>query len=193
MDIKLTSGKKEVPYGFKSSAGGFSQPVEPKKRNLGFLFFLPVALLIIVVLVYLGLWGYKLSLDSKNKALDKNIEELNSQRDLKLENEFITIKESIDNLKTLIKKRVYPVSFFNLFEQITLARVWFPNFSVDFKEGKIDGDIEANNYNTLAKQIIVFEQDGHIKKVEVSSVGLRDSGGVGAKIQIEFSPFSLTQ
>lgn len=196
MDIKLMPKlaieKGKTSYGLnKEAAADFSQLENIKKNGGGPFLYLAVGLLAIAVLTCLGLWGYQIFLNNQKADLDKKIEELNNQRDLKLEAKFALVKESIDNLTRLVERRTYPINLFNLLEQLTLAQVWFPNFRADFTKGEMDLDIETVNYNTMAKQISIFEQDSRIKKVEANDFGLGETGGVTTKIRIDFLPSSL--
>ena len=60
--------------------------------------------------------------------------------------------------------------------------------SADLSQAKLNLKVEALNYLTLAKQVVVLEQDSRIKKVEFSGVSLGTSGRVGSDLELELNP-----
>ncbi len=75
-----------------------------------------------------------------------------------------------------------------MLEELTLPQVRFIEFGADLSQAKITLTTETVNYNILAKQIVAFEQDSRIEKVELSEVSLGDTGGVGSELEIELNP-----
>jgi len=149
---------------------------------------LSVSLLIIVILATFGLWGYKNNLIKEKENLENRMMELEGQRDLDLEANFMNLKKGIESFKNILKTHIYPSYLFEMLEELTLPRVRFVEFAADLSQAKITLTSEAVSYNILAKQIVAFEQDPRIKKVELSTVGLEDTGGVGSELEIELNP-----
>ena len=189
MDIKLMPekykrGEELVPESKLAPASLSERMVTKANLWLG----LSLSLLIIVILITFGLWGYQNSLIREKANLEERITESESQRDLDLEANFVELKKGIENFKNVSKTHIYPSYLFEMIEELTLPQVRFVEFGADLSKAKVTLTAEAVNYNILAKQIVVLEQDSRIKKVELSEVSLGDTGGVGSELEIEFNP-----
>jgi hypothetical protein len=186
MDIKLMPEKykKRVRVGgeLKQSLLGFFHT----KVNLWLI--LSSVLLIIVILICFGLWGYKISLNKNKKMLFARFEELQSQRDLDLEASFMELKERIGNFKDILGKRIYSLNIFKMLEELTLPQVQYTSFNTDLNQLTVILKTEAANYNTLAKQVFVFKEDSRIKKVEFSVINLGKGGWVSSDLELELNP-----
>jgi len=69
-------------------------------------------------------------------------------------------------------------------EELTLPLVQYNDFSVNLNELLVNLGIEADNYSSLAKQVVIFEEDPRIKSVIFSEVKLERSGLVGSDLEI---------
>ncbi len=197
-DIKL------MPEKYNQDKKDKNNPIDFSKKKLGkignsFVFLIAnwskflFIVFILLVLLTLGLWGYRLSLNEKKEQLTQKIESLQSQRHLSLEEDFKKIKKGISNFSELLNNRIYSTKIFEMLEDLTLPNIYFLNFGADLNEGKISLDAQAQNYTVLAKQILVFEQDKRINSVEVSSAGIGQNGQVSSNIIINFNPSLLKQ
>ncbi len=159
-----------------------------------FFVILSVSLLVAVVLSCFGLWGYKISLNKDKEDLSQKIDELQSQRDLELEANFMDLKEKIDNFKNILAKRVYSLNLFKMFEELALTQVQFSNLNVELSQLEASLSLKAVNYTVLAKQIVVFEQDSRIKSVDFSEASLGSDGWVNSNVELKFnSDFLLSE
>lgn len=187
MDIKSIPEEYQEKKlgGFKLPMINFSRLAGLKPRpNLWLI--LSVSLLVLTILITLGLFGYKNNLIQQKAALETQIKELEEQRDLGLETKLIELEKNITALKKFLAIHIYPSKLFQILEEITLPQVQLTNFSTDLSTGKISLAAEAANYSTLAKQLMAFEQDTRIKKVEVSGINLGSGGQVDFNLEIEF-------
>jgi hypothetical protein len=148
---------------------------------------LSIILLILVVLAYFGLWGYQKSLIEEKTDLENQLAELTNQRDLGLEADFMELKNGIEDLKKVLKNRLYPSKFFEMLEELTLPQVQFTGLDTDFPQAKLTLEAEAVDYTTLAKQIVVFEEDERIEKISLSGVNLDLTGRVKSTLNIEIN------
>ncbi len=148
---------------------------------------LAIILLILVVLAYFGLWGYQKSLIEEKADLENQLTELTNQRNLELEADFMELKNGIEDLKKVLKNRLYPSKLFEMLEELTLPQVQFTGLDTDFPQAKLTLEAEAVDYTTLAKQMIVFEEDERIEKIGLSEVGLDLTGRVNSTLNIEIN------
>lgn len=187
MDIKLMPEKykKRGESPVELSVSGFLSKLA-LATNLWLILF--VSFLILVILACFGLWGYKNSLNEEAENLEKRFEELVGQRDLEAEANFIELKEGIENFKKFLNSRLYPSNLFEMLEELTLPQVQFTDLDANLPQAMIILEIEVIDYHTLAKQIVAFEEDERIKKIEFSEVNLETSGQVGSSLSIELNP-----
>ena len=124
MDIKIMPEKykrrKETAIGLKMSAASFLNKLT-SKANLWLA--LTIGFLLLVVLIYFGLTGYKNSLIEERGNLEEKLAELTNQRDLEMEANFIELKIGIEDLRKALENRVYSSKLFELLEEITLPQV----------------------------------------------------------------------
>ena len=187
MPEQYQKGSRPKP-GLKSSVDSFKQLGDRAVSRGNLWLAISIVVLLVVSSVYLGLWIYRKQLNQEKQELITKIDELQAQRDLGLEANFTELKKGIENLKKILKNRIYPSSVFEMFEELTLPQVQFFGFSGDFDDAEITMQIEAFDYNTLAKQMIAFEQDERVGKVELSEVSLSPSGRVSSNLTIEINP-----
>jgi len=188
MDIKLMPDKykeKGISGGSKLPGAGLSGFFGAKG---GLLSTLPFILLIVVILACFGLWGYKISLDKGMESLVQRFEELQEQRDLDLETGFMELKERIEVFRSILKERTYSLNVLEMLEESTLPQVYYTNFDVDLAKFTIGLGAEAADYDTMAKQIVVFEDDSRITDVIFSEVGLKKSGWVNSTLELGLNP-----
>jgi len=174
--------------GLKSSVAGFKQFGNQAASRGNLWLVMSIGILIIAGSVYLGLWIYERQLNQEKQELVAGIYELQAKRDLELEANFIELKKGIENLKKILENRIYPSLVFKMFEELTLPQVQLSGFNGSFDDAGIIMQIEASNYNMLAKQVVAFEQDERIGKVELSEVSLAPSGRVSSNLTIEINP-----
>ncbi len=177
--------RKEAPGGFGLPTSAFLSRLT-SKTNLWLI--LAVIFLLLVILTCFGLWGYKNNLVEEKGSLEERFEELTDQRDLAMETNFMELKNGIEDLKKALENRLYSSNLFEMLEELTLPQVQFTGLTTDFSQAKLNLEIEAVNYLTLAKQITAFEEDSRIIKAGFSQVRLETSGRIGSALDIELNP-----
>ena len=176
--------KEGIGSGSKLSGNGLLKFFGKFTFKANSLFVLSFVLLISIILISFGLWGYKINLNENKEILVQKVEKLQNQTDLDLENTFMDLTEQIDNFKDIINKRIYSLNLLETIEELTLPLVQYNDFSVNLNELLVNLGIEADNYSSLAKQVVIFEEDPRIKSVIFSEVKLERSGLVGSDLEI---------
>jgi len=186
MDIKIMPEKykrqPEITEGNKSPFIGFLSRLFSQTK---FLLFLAIGFLILVILICFGLWGYQKSLIEEKTNLENQLAELNNKRNLELEADFMDLKNGIEDLKKILKNRLYSSQIFEMLEELTLPQVRFANLDADFSQAKLKLEIEAADYTTLAQQVFVFKEDKRIKEISLSGVELSETGRVNSAFNIK--------
>ena len=178
--------KPTISRGFKLS---FLAPkVELFNQNLWL--WAAIGFLVIIVLGYFGLVFYKDSLNKERIALEIQMGDKSSERDLELEKHITELEKGTKNLNKFSEIHIFSSRLFKALEELTLADVRWEKFDADLGKNKIDLNGQAANYNILAEEITVLEKDPRIKKVETSGIGL-SAGGVNFNMNLEFDPILL--
>jgi len=196
MDIKLIPDKykKKDKASIKSKASVFGNLSEQIASKNNVLMIFSIGFLIVVVLTSLGLWGYQANLIKNKTSLIERIENLQNQRNDDLESNFIELGKRIEGFEKTLEHRVYFSKVFEMMEELTLPQIRFADMNIDLAENKFNLRTEANSYSTLAKQVIVFEEDQRIKSVKLSKIGLSTYGQVTSDLTLELdSSFSLSK
>lgn len=181
----LSSNQKGFSKGI---SGGLSKLGEDITLKSGFLFGPAVVFLIVVVLLVLGLWGYKMSLDRQSSGLAQRIAELSQTRDVEFENELIDLKDKIEGLKNILNNQVYASGIFTLLEELVVPQVRFANLSGDLSQMTISLGTLATDVDSLVKQLVVFKNDDRVEKATLSSIGMDNSGEVNSVIELRLRP-----
>ena len=135
--------------------------------------------------------GYRNDLVNEKEELASNVEALQNQRDLKLEADFTELKDKIDVLKNVWTTRLYLSRIFGMLEELALSQVSFVDLNADLSQMLIKLKVETADYNTLAKQFIVFKEDSRIEKADIRGISLEESGEISSEFSLEIDPSFL--
>lgn len=108
-----------------------------------------------------------------------------------LEKEILLAKKQIGDFKFLLSLHIFPAKVFDFFEQNTHPRVWFSEFRVNLQQGIITLEGQADNFEALGQQLLIFEQHEFVDQATVSKVLVGREGDVTFNLQIIFDPESL--
>ena len=174
-------------------------PTEYKKKgiNLGANFSKVVgiilALLILSLLVYGGLFIYKKNLTQKVDDLNKSISDLESKRDNKLENSIYDADKKLNAVEALFKDHFYWSKLFAIIEQVVVPDVYFTEAKIALADSKVNLILSGNaaTYTSLARQMVSFKEDALVESVDLGEVKLSESGGINFVLTISASKVIL--
>ncbi len=181
-------------YKKRGIGGGVNLGGDPLKafKKAGLWLTLSIILSVGAALVCFGLWGYKISLNNNKEELTQKLEDLQGERDLELEGNFIELKETIENFEEILSQRVYLSNVFGMLEDITLSQVKYESFTINLSDSTLDLKTEATSYESLVKQVMAFREDSRIKEIIFSEATLEKGGFVGTTFNLEFEPSLLS-
>jgi hypothetical protein len=195
-------GQKAAVSG--SGGGGLKLPPIPKKgiesleikfeeSKLPLIFSLVI--LFLVIAAYGGLFFYGKSLDEKIKAADTKLAELKERMDKISLASILDLQKSLIEAKALLAGHIYSSNVLRLLEELTLPKVQWSSFSLDAGAGDIALSGRAEGYTTLAKQMLVLEEDKdkRILQYSTSGVSLDHNGGVTFDMAITLNKKMLTK
>ncbi|MEK9154849.1 MAG: hypothetical protein AAB596_02170 [Patescibacteria group bacterium] len=140
------------------------------------LFSLSLIIFLTSIFIYIGIaFGYRPYLNSEIKKLESEIFNLTQSIDETKQKQIINFYYQSLNIKNLLNSRITISRIFDLIEKNTYSNVKYGNFSlnVNNKEIRIDG--VAPNYETVIKELALFESVEGVEKVYLENFSAIDS------------------
>ena len=168
-----------------------------RKESLGAIFSktggIVLALLILSLLFYGGLLFYSQKLNKNLNSAKQQIIDLNSKRSSQLEEAIIKTDKKLVLVENLFKKHFYWSQIFSAIEALTVPQIYFSETKMAFTEEKLNIVFSGNSptYSALAQQMVSFNEEPLIEKVEVSNIALNDEKGIAFDLSIIFSQNAL--
>ena len=132
----------------------------------------------ISLLLFLAVFISSVFLYYENQKLSKNFVQLKEEilksktpEEINLEKNVIAYKRKIDDFSTLLENHSFPSQFFKFLEDNTQSQIVFQSLNFDVPKNKVDLTGEADSFQTLQRQLLIFENSNFIKDVSLSDVG----------------------
>jgi len=148
-----------------------------------------LALVILSLLFYGGLFLYQSKLKKNLESIRSEIDTLNNKRDVKIEKEIVDTDKRISLLKDLFQNHFYWSDLFKKIEELTIPEAYFSTAKFSFSLRKIEANLggETTTYTNLARQIINFQEEPLVERVQVSGISLDEKGRVKFNLSIIIS------
>ena len=164
-------------------------PKEAQKipRWLDVLFYLSVGLLIFVFISYFLLFQSIKASEATETDLDAKIaaEEAKSSP---LRDEILTYQKKIKDFSVVINGHLEASNAFGFIESKCHPDVWFSNFSLKTEAGDIALSGEAQNFQALGQQMIIFRDEPMITKSNLGSITMGKGGSIGFSVTLSLDP-----
>lgn len=151
------------------------------------LLWASLALLIAVILVYVGLRVYLSQLYNEVIDLNNRIREAAAQVNIQDEQTVVQFNDSLNSLKGLFANHTYFSKFFALVNSSTHPRVSYRSIQADGAKNNIQLQGVTQSYSILAKQIVAFRSSPLINGVEVTGITFT-TAGLQFILKIEVKP-----
>ena len=154
---------------------------------LDILFYLSVGLLIFVFISYfLVIQAIKASQKTQGETEAKLASDASNNSEL--ENEILTYQKKINHFSGVIKGQLETSNIFGLIEKQCHPSVWFNNFSFDARGGGVVLSGEAQDFQALGQQMLIFRGEEMIKNVNLASIQIKEGGKIGFNLSLSFDP-----
>jgi Tfp pilus assembly protein PilN len=150
--------------------------------------FLILFLVILSLLVYGATIIYKGKMNTSLEAVKQEISALANKRVPDEEEAIIDLDTKIGLLKEVFQNHTYWTEIFERIESLTMSDVYFLDAKLTMEQDKISLQFAAftDTYKSLAKQMLAFQQEPIIQKVEVSNIALSEDGGIKFELSSVF-------
>jgi len=171
-------------------AFGNGQLALPSKTRETFLrlgVIISGAALVLILLLWAGLFFYKNSLNNQIKDLARQQAEVFGAKDKEIAAKIVDFDKGAALAQALLKNHIYASNLFDKLAAVTLPRVQWRSFDLAAKENKVAMKGLAADYATLARQILALEGEG-FSNVEIGNISLDKTGGVSFSAAFNFDP-----
>lgn len=145
------------------------------------------AVLILVLLLWGGLYFYSKSLTSQIADLKKQQSEVFNAEDKALASKIVSFDKGAALIQSLLKNHTYSSVVFDKLAAVTLPRVQWRSLDFSLKNSEISMKGFSANYAALAQQLLAFEGN-EFSNIKASSIALDKTGGVSFVLTFNFSP-----
>jgi Tfp pilus assembly protein PilN len=164
---------------------GFLKQLGNKKSlwiDIGFYFM--VSLLVSTIFCYF-IFGAKIFLQTEAiKQLDLKMLDIGTAEQKNYEKIVFNYQAKINDFGKLINAHKFPSNAFIFLEKNVLPEVWLSNFSMSGKASEININGEAESMVVLSRQVLVFENNEFVKKVDLSNLTIGDKNRIKFSLSI---------
>jgi len=196
MDLVPREYKQNNFLGQTDPGKGVFSAVVPKDRAAAekVMRVFTLAGFLILALLVLG-WGgmkfYQMKLEKDIASVEDAYGQFFSQEEKAQAEEIIDWQKRLAALSVLWKNHVHGSNVLAALSASTLPKVQWQDFSLDAANKTVNLKGLALNYETIAKQILAFQEEG-FSKIKVADIELDKMGGVAFNVIFNF-PAKLLQ
>lgn len=159
---------------------------------LNILLYFSIILLIFSISSYFVLDYYLIKKSEITlQDLEKEIEEKKSEKKA-LEEEILNYQKKIEDFSFLLDQHLVNLNFFNFFEKISHPKVWFSDFNSIPGEAKIKVSGQAESFQVLGQQLLIFKAEPLIENLNLSEISLGEEGKIKFTFNLILSPQIFT-
>lgn len=155
----------------------YAQPARTREKGsgLGVLMFIAFLFLVIVGLVYGGIYFYRQNLEESLDGLTRELAQLEEALDPKIIEEIARVDRGLSIARSLLSAHVYSSNLMSLLEEHTLADVYYSEFEYTFENG---GTVTlggvANGFIALHRQLERFRSLPLVTDVKLEDIALAE-------------------
>ncbi|MBU6388693.1 hypothetical protein KGQ72_02390 [Patescibacteria group bacterium] len=179
-----------IPTSFVPHASG--APAQRFRSDLtGAFGFFAYGVLGVVFILALGVFFYGRILAAEQSSKDATLAKAEAAIDPSTVENFVRLRNRLNQSETLLKKHVAFSNFFTSLETLLPANVRFSTLHISLDPtgiSKIDGTGVAKNFNALAAASIAFAGDGRIKDAIFSKISIAKDNSVSFGLSATLDP-----
>lgn len=161
----------------------------PKKESKlpspsAILMYFAISLLVVTVLAYFMITNINNNAEDILGTLEQNITQGKTPQDLLVENEVLGYRDKINDFAVLLSEHQMTSHLFETLEGLSHPRTWFSSVVLDSEELNLKLLGEAESFQVLGEQLIIFKQGEQFTEVDLSGLIIKEEGG---KIGFTFS------
>ena len=165
-----------------------------KRESSNIFSTISTALFVITLLVYGGMFGYKIILQNQINEADKALNDARAALETSKIQELLEANSRISAIKSLLEKHVVVSELLLLLQKMTVKNMRFTDLIYTNKDGipSISASVESGSYNAIVQQSKIFDGTSFIQGYLFSDFSLSDNGVVKMKFIASLSPDLLS-
>lgn len=155
---------------------------------LNFLFYFSLILLTAVIIAIFVFNGSVKNSKEVLAELEKSLESSKTSERIDLENEVLNFQKKIKDFSQLINQHLETSKIFEVLQRNCHPKVWFSQFNLDAKESKVSVSGETQNFESLGQQLLIFQDENLIKKVNLEQALITKEGKIKFSLILFLDP-----
>jgi len=155
-------------------------PGQNRLLKIGFL------VVIIVAILYGGLFYYRSRIQGQVSDLDNQLTALENSRDKTAEKDLLAYRQYLGLAKPLLQSHIAWSVGMDRFQKLIQPQIQFESLAVNSSKGEYSFQAKAANYMTIARQIAAFYSDPNIQDVALGRVTGLSDGKASFSIKVIF-------
>ena len=166
--------------------GIIPKPIKKTSKLYELAPYLVFGLVLAVVLAYVVLF-YLANKTSKTLLdLEDQIAQVGTRGEKVIETQVLSDKQKIDDFSKLFSDHQRASNFFKFLEKNSHPKIWFNKLELSSSDSQAVLSGETANFETLGQQIVIFQNQPLVKKIEISDLAIGKNG----RANFTFSLFS---
>ncbi len=173
-----------IPKKQTSNESAYRPSISAIKQN-DILSIIASIIFISSIVVYGGLYAYKLSLKNQITDLDQRIEKVKTTFQINKIKQIIDSNNRLSSGKLLLNNHSVISQLLVLFQNLTIKKIKLLNLTYLNKDGvlSVNMSVESLSYNALIEQSRVFSETEYLKKGQFSNFSLQENGNIKADFE----------
>ncbi len=162
---------------------------------LDVLLYFVLSLLVALIISYI-LFGLKISFQKDHlQELEQDITKTGTRQQKEVEKKVFLYQKKLNDFVGIFEEHKVPSNLFALIEDSTLPNVWFTSFILSTSNNTLNLRGETDDFQTLARQISIFEENKLISEVNLLGSSLMGQAKIDFTLGFSFNgkllkPFS---
>ncbi len=145
-----------------------------------------ITLVVISILASAGFFVWARSLNIEKDFLQEQFISIKLERDVSLEKDIIETNTLLSSFEGLLINHRSWSKLFKIIEKKTVPGITYSAFDGNYETGNFSIEGISVNYNLLAQQVKLFDQEADIDTVHLSDVRLNKKGEIEFIIRADF-------
>lgn len=150
------------------------------------LFYFSIAILLLSVFTYFILDFFIQKAEDTSQALEETLTQQKTPQQKSLETKVLGYREKIGDFESLINSHAYSSKFFEFFQRLSHPQIWFSTITLNLKNHDLMIEGLSDSFSVVGQQLIIFQQENLIKKVNLSNLSIGKEGKVEFTFNLSF-------
>ena len=160
-------------------------------RDGAFAIYAGIFIFILTISAYAGVFVLNKSKDATQQQYIEQIRQKEEDLRPKLLDQIFSLEKKLKSISAVISSHPFTKNTFALIEKNTHPRVQFSGYSFQPKDRKVIMKGEAQDYETLARQIAFLEAEPMINNLEFGGLSILENKHVSFTLTISLLPSAI--